>query len=242
MKTRFFIFAALAAAFLCSCGANPPEQPSKPALEPTLLPNKIDLVVGDSVNMSSVNCTITRWEIADNFIAATDDDVNDGIIYGVHVGKTELIAYYNVNDSVEASLKAEISVKGSFDLFTDPNTNFSLTAEKLQEAIGSATKDMQEDAYRTLVYGDIDKDKYIVCYDYFNDHLIEIRVCFPDLTSEDKLDELVDFLLERYEEHPTAAYSFINAYDVEDADLNITLKTDKVFGKPVVVVSYTSAL
>ncbi|MBR1809326.1 MAG: hypothetical protein IJ776_08065 [Paludibacteraceae bacterium] len=240
MKTKSFIFTVLAAALMCSCGANPPESSTQPVLKPVLIPDKIDIVVGDSIKMSSENCTITRWEIVDNFIAATDDDANDGIIYGVHVGKTEVIAYYNENDTVEASLKAEINIKGSFDLYNDPNTDFSLTADKLQEAIGAATQNLQEDAYRTLVYGNIEKDKYIVCYDYFNDLLIEIRVCFPNLTSEDELDELYDFLLERYEQ--IAEFSFINAYDSEDADLNITLKTDKVFSKPVVVVSYTSTL
>ncbi len=244
MKTKTLLFCAAIAAIVCSCGAGPEPEP-EPELIPALSSEKVEIFVDSTMQISSVNCTITRWEIENNFIADIDDSADKDVqIYGMHVGKTKLIAYYNVNDSTEGSLTADIIVKGNIDLCTDPNTDFSLTAENLQKAIGNATQDINADAYRTLVYGDINKDKYITCYDYFNDILTEIRVCFPNITKEEELEDIYNFIFERYEEtedksgDPYVVDAFIDAYDDEDATLIVRLKTDKVFGKPVVELSY----
>ena len=237
---KIHLLSAIIAMALCSCGANPPESNNnnngKNENAPALSPEKIEVLFEDSVQVTSLNCDITRWEIKNDYVAIVDEK---GLIEGLHVGTTTLTAYYTL-ENTEYSLTAEVIVKGKSELFKDPILDFSMTNKDIEKTLGTPTQDLTSDAYQTLVYGDINKDSYITCYDFFNDKLIEVRIC---LANEEMVEELEDFLSERYEmdEEEEMIIVFIDAYEKKDATINVTFRIDNVFGQRVLTVSYKPA-
>ena len=198
-------------------------------------PDTATLHAGDSIQVSVKNAAATPKLLSENaFVASVG--ATTGWVKAKHVGETNICCDYDANSTAAENIaKCHVTVQPRYTYYTEPITDWKMTRAELVARLGNPTMEPGE----MLVFGDIQKDEYIMVYYLIEDHIVQAYMAHKSL----KMSEARAFLSERYAEVPEEDGSvYMNAESEDDATMYVTVE-EGVAGSigRLLLVTYTCA-
>lgn len=165
------------------------------------------IYAGDSVKLTS------DAAVANRFIAYVS---KSGYLHGYHVGETTV----SVNGQT-----AKVTVRGHYNAFK-VQTDWGLSPEQVMaNQGGTVDRDVMSDGDRLIVYQNVGIANLLV-YSFRNNKLFYAMA----LSNPGDMDELMDFLGERYlilpEEVDSYTYAMVDAFDEANSKTMVLIKLD----------------
>ena len=186
--------------------------------------DSVSLMVKQTGSVSSTKTA--TWMSENDFIASVN---SSGEITANHVGKTEIVATADGK-----SLKCGVTVKANYYTFIEPFHYFTMNKDEVKAtALGTLKKETDT----KLTFDDVLGNPVVYTFDETTGKLKGVLIQLK--ISVSRVDEVTDFLRERYEFLSKSGdyYMFIDAMTQDDAKTVVGLKAES-YG---VSVSYIPA-